>query len=142
MTPEFLSAVVDTLFPGDDAAPPLPSATAAGVARKLADRLAAAQDGALHENVLKAIASAARGEEAFARGDARARIAAVARVEVELRGPFQALMSLLSQDYYEAEAVLLAMGWRTEPPQPDGHALPPFDPALLEPVKRRGRMWR
>jgi hypothetical protein len=59
-----------------------------------------------------------------------------------MRGPFQALVSQLLQDYYETEAVLLAMGWRAEPPQPRGHVLPPFDETLLDPVKRRGPTWR
>ena len=142
MTPAFLSAVVDTLLPGDDGTPPLPSATAAGVEATLAEHLVSSRDRALHDAVLQAIASEVRGEEAFVRADAAARIAALRRVEADMPGPFRALISLVLQDYYEAEAVLLAMGWRAEPPQPEGHVLPPFDEALLEPVKRRGRMWR
>lgn len=142
MTPEFLSAVVDTLLPGDDGAPQLPSGTAAGVAAKLAQHLVAGRDRAAHQVVLEAIASAAGSEEGFLRADAAGRIAAVRHVEAEMRGPFQVLVSLLLRDYYDAEPVLIAMGWRAEPPQPQGHALPRFDEALLEPVKRRGRMWR
>lgn len=141
MTPGFLSAVVDTLFPGDHGAPPLPTGTAAGVAKKL-EHLVAGPDRALHDVVLQAIASAARGEEAFVRADTAGRIASVRRVEAEMPGPFGALVALVLQDYYEADVVLLAMGWRPEPPQPQGHLLPPFDEALLEPVRRRGRMWR
>ena len=37
------------------------------------------------------------------------------------------------------------MGWRTEPPQPRGHALAPIDAAtmrMLEKVRRRGKLWR
>jgi len=131
MTPEFLSAVVDTLLPGDDEPSPLPSGTNAGVAAKLE-----------HLVVLQAIADAARGEDAFVRADTAARIAAVRRVEAEIRGPFKALVSQILQDYYEVEAVLLAMGWRAEPPQPQGHVLPPFDEALLETVRRRAPTWR
>jgi hypothetical protein len=131
VTPEFLSAAVDTLLPGDDGSPPLPSGTAAGVAAKLE-----------HLVVLQAIASAAQGEEAFMRADAPGRIAAVRRVEAEMRGPFQALVLQVLQDYYETEAVILAMGWRAEPPQPLGHVVPPFDETLLDLVKRRGPTWR
>jgi hypothetical protein len=141
VTSGFLSAVVDTLLPGDHAASPLPTGTAAGVAKKLED-VVAGPNRAPHDVVLQAIASAARGEEAFLQADAAGRIASVRRVEAEMPGPFHALVALVVQDYYEAEAVLLAMGWRAEPPQPQGHALPPFDEALLEPVRRRGRMWR
>ena len=141
MTPAFLSAVVDTLLPGDDGTPPLPTGTAAGVAEKL-ERLLARRDPALVEVVLRAIASAARGEDAFVRADAAGRMALVQRVEAEMSGPFQALVGLVLRDYYEADVVLLAMGWRAEPPQPQGHALPSFDEALLQQAKRRGRMWR
>jgi hypothetical protein len=137
----FISAVVDTLLPGDRGVPPLPTGTAAGVAAKL-EHLVAGRDRALCDVVLQAIANAARGEDAFLRADAAGRIASLRRVEVEMPGPFQALVALVLRDYYEAEIVLLAMGWRGEPPQPKGHVLPPFDDALLEPVRRRGRMWR
>ena len=141
MTPGFLSAVVDTLLPGDHGAPPLPTGTAAGVATELQHH-AADPDGAPHRVVLEAIASAAGGEEAFSRADAAGRIAVVRGVEVKIPGPFQALVALVLRDYYEAEVVLLAMGWRAEPPQPQGHVMPPFDDALLGPVRRRARMWR
>lgn len=141
MTPAFLSAVVDTLLPGDHGVPPLPMGTAAGVAAKL-EHLVARRDGAQHDVALRAIASAAGGEESFMRKDAAERVALLRVVEAEIREPFRALVALLLKDYYEAEAVLQAMGWRAEPPQPAGHVLPPFDESLLEPVKRRDRMWR
>jgi hypothetical protein len=142
MTGRFLGAVVDTLFPGDDGAPPLPSATAAGVAAKLAGHLVAGRDGARYEVVLQAIANAAGGQDEFAGADDSGRITALRRVEAQMRGPFRGLVLCVLQDYYDADAVLRAMGWRAEPPQPSGHVLPPFDGALVEPVKRRGRMWR
>ena len=141
MTSGFLSAVVDTLLPGDRGVPPLPTGTAAGVATRL-EQLAAGRDRALRDVVLQAIASAARGEEAFVRADDAGRIASIQRVEVEMPGPFRALVALVLSDYYETEIVLLAMGWRAEPPQPQGHVLPPFDEALVQPVRGRGRMWR
>ena len=141
MTPEFLSAVVDTLLPSDRGVPPLPTGTAAGVAVKL-EYLVADRDRALRDAVLHAIASDARSEAAFVRADAAGRIASVRRVEAEMPGPFRALVALLLRDYYEEEIVLLAMGWRAEPPQPQGHVVQPFDEALLGPVRRRGRMWR
>jgi hypothetical protein len=139
VTPAFLSAVVDTLLPGDHGAPPLPTGTAARV--KL-EQLVARRDGAPHDVVLQAIARAAGGEEAFMSADAAGRIACVRLVEAEMREPFRAFVALVLQEYYEADAVLLAMGWRAEPPQPEGHVLPPFDETLLAPVRRRGRMWR
>lgn len=137
MTPEFLSAIVDTLLPGDHSAMPLPTGTAAGVTARL-ERLG----GTAHDTVLAAIARAGHGEEAFVRADAAGRIASVRHVEAEMPEAFRALIAFVLRDYYEAESVLLAMGWRAEPPQPAGHVLTPFDDALLEPVIRRARMWR
>jgi gluconate 2-dehydrogenase subunit 3-like protein len=141
VTSPFLSAVVDTLLPGDQGSPPLPTGTAAGVATKLA-QVIAGPDRAVPDAVLQAIAREARGEDAFVRADAAGRIAVVRQVEAGMPGPFQALVALVLQDYYEADVVLLAMGWRVQPPQPQGHTLPPFDETLLAPVKERGRMWR
>lgn len=141
MRPAFLSAVVDTLLPGDQGVPPLPTGTAAGVAAR-PEPLLSHRDGAEHDVALRAIARAAGGEDSFVRADAAGRIACVRLVEAEMREPFRALVALVLQDYYEAESVLVAMGWRVEPPQPAGHPLPAFDEALLEPVKRRDRMWR
>ena len=60
MTPEFLSAVVDTLLPGDAATPPLPSGTEVGIAEKLAEHLVAGRDRARCEVVLRAIATTLR----------------------------------------------------------------------------------
>jgi len=92
--------------------------------------------------VLDAVATAAGGQDAFVRADSLGRIASVRRVEAEMPGPFRALVAVVLQDYYEADVVLLAMGWRAEPPQPQGHVVRPFDEALLGPVRRRSRMWR
>jgi hypothetical protein len=141
VTSVFLSAIVDTLLPGDRGTPPLPTGTAVGVTKEL-EQLVAGPNGPPHRAVLQAIESAAGGQEAFVRGDHDRRIASVRRVEAEMPGPFRALVAVVLQDYYEADAVLLAMGWRAEPPQPRGHVLPPFDEPLLGPVRRRARMWR
>lgn len=159
MTFSFLSAIVDTLIPGNEpavhatgavatptkrtgeAGTSLPPASAVGVAVRLADHLAADPDDP-HVAVLRAIASAAGGEEAFVRANQYARIAAVRRVEDQMRRPFAAFVSRVLQDYYEAEPVIVAVGWRAEPPQPEGHELPAFDDTLLEPVRGRRRMWR
>jgi hypothetical protein len=137
----FSSALVDTLLPGDRGTPPLPTGTAAGVTTAL-EHLVASDAGARHRVVLEAIGGAAGGQDTFVRTDADGRIAAVRRVEAEMPGLFRALVAVVLQYYYEADVVLRAMGWRAEPPQPQGHVLPPFDEALLDPVRRRGRIWR
>jgi hypothetical protein len=141
VTSVFLSVIVDILLPGDRGTPPLPTGTAVGVATEL-EHLVAGPNGTPHRAVLQAIERAAGGEEAFVRGSADSRVASVRRVEAEMPEPFRALVAVVLQEYYEADAVVLAMGWRPEPPQPRGHVLAPFDEALLGPVRRRARMWR
>ncbi|MBI3763213.1 MAG: gluconate 2-dehydrogenase subunit 3 family protein [Chloroflexi bacterium] len=123
MKPEFLSAVVDTLLPGDDA---LPTGTNAGVTAKLVEHLSstATRDRDAYLAVLHAIAEKAGGEDVFALADEATRIAVIETVEKEMAGAFRSLTSLLLADYYEADSVLIAMGWRVEPPQPQGHSLP------------------
>ncbi|TMJ34237.1 MAG: hypothetical protein E6G87_14515 [Alphaproteobacteria bacterium] len=47
--------------------------------------------------------------------------------------------------YYESGPVLEAMGWRSAPPQPQGHKVAPMDEALAAELARiagRKRMWR
>jgi len=40
--------------------------------------------------------------------------------------------------YYQQPRVLEALGLEGRPPHPAGYAMEPFDPGLLEPVRRRG----
>jgi hypothetical protein len=141
MTPEFLRAVVDTLLPGEQGDAPgtvtLPSGSAAGV--DLANYAAAARP------ALDAIARAAGGAAAFATASEVVRAAALRSVERELPDAFKALVTPVLADYYESAAVLIAFGWRPEPPQPQGHALRPTDEAThqwLDRVRRRAKLWR
>lgn len=140
--PAFLAAVVDTLLPGDDGTPPLPAGSAAGVADRLASSLVTARDKSAHRAVLDAIARRAGGEAAFVRSDPATRAGTLRAVEAQGRQAFGRLVAIALEEYYDAEPVILAMGWRVEPPQPLGHHVRPLDEALLDPVRRRGRMWR
>jgi hypothetical protein len=133
MTPEFLAAVIDTLLPGDDV---LPSGTAAGVA--LAPQAA-------HESVLSAISLQAGGSDAFARAGERTRVGILQAIERANAEAFRALVVAALSDYYESGPILAAMGWRADPPQPIGHAMPALDNMAadrLECAQRRGRLWR
>ena len=141
MTAEFLRAVVDTLLPGEQGAAPgsmaLPSGSAAGV--DLANYAAAARP------VLDAIARAAGGAPAFATAPEVVRVAALRTVEQASPDAFGALVMPVLADYYESPAVLIAFGWRAEPPQPRGHVLPQSDESThqrLDRVKRRAKLWR
>jgi hypothetical protein len=137
MSPDFVAAVIDTLLPGDADEPRLPSASSVDVMARLGPRLERE-----HRATLAAIADAAGGEDAFLGATESIRIEAIRRVDVAMRSAFQALVQAALIEYYESDAVLLAFGWRVEPPQPSGHRLDAFDETLLEPVKRRGPMWR
>ena len=55
---------------------------------------------------------------------------------------FASLVTLVLSAYYQAPKVVAAFGWPARPPQPMGHVLPAFDERLLEPVRRRGPIWR
>ena len=134
MTPEFLAAVIDTLLPGDDA---LPSGTQADL-----DPAAYADS---HGAAFAAIAAQVGGGELFVRADESARCEALKAVEQLKPDVFRALLVAVLSDYYEAPPVLAALGWRIDPPQPSGHAMPKLDDPTterLERVGRRGKLWR
>jgi hypothetical protein len=44
--------------------------------------------------------------------------------------------------YYQSGRVLEGLGLAARPPFPTGHTLEPFDAALLEPARRRGKLYR
>ena len=44
--------------------------------------------------------------------------------------------------YYQAGRVLEGLGLGPHPPFPKGHTLEPFDASLLEPARRRGKLYR
>lgn len=102
----------------------------------------ASREGSVLGTVLDAVARTAGGEAAFVRAGSARRAATVRAVEPELPDAFAALVLGMVEDYYDADAVLLALGWRVEPPQPNGHPLPAFDGSLLSAVRERAPMWR
>jgi hypothetical protein len=65
-------------------------------------------------------------------------------VEVERERPafFEQLVSHTYRHYYVNPNVIRQLGLPTEPPQPSGRPLPPFDPGLLEKVRARGPVYR
>jgi hypothetical protein len=64
--------------------------------------------------------------------------------EVERSRPafFAALVEHTYRGYYTHAAVHQAIGYDGRPPQPLGHRLPPFDPALLDQQRVRLPFWR
>lgn len=63
---------------------------------------------------------------------------------VELAWPsfFAALVVHTYRGYYTLPQVHRAIGWEGRPPQPLGHRLPAFDPALLALQRQRAPFWR
>jgi hypothetical protein len=133
MTRVMLLAVLDTLLPGDDVEPPLPSATEAALDLKELERLA------------EPVAAALGDGDEFLMTSPAERVAKLRIVELSAPDAFKALLAEAMATYYEAAPVLAALGWRAAPPQPHGHDVAPDDPATLqalERVKSRGPLWR
>ena len=141
MTPVFLRAVVDTLLPDEAGTrtdrPQLPSGSAAGVdLGKYAEAL---------QPILQTIVMAAGGAPAFLEAPEARRIEILQSAHRQTPDAFARLLGALLPDYYEAPVVLSALGWRSEPPQPQGHVVPAMDDATrarLERVRLGRRLWR
>lgn len=124
----FLDTVLDTLLPGVDGLPP-------------GSRIGL--EPASHTDALRLIAEEAGGEAAFVSASADSRADILRRVES--KPSVQAIVAAALIRYYQSEPVVIAMGWRVDPPQPIGHKVMATDAATwerLEKVKARGRIWR
>jgi hypothetical protein len=53
-----------------------------------------------------------------------------------------AFLFLVYSTYYQNPRVLAALGLEARPPHPKGHEMEPIDLTLLDPVRRRGGMFR
>ena len=64
--------------------------------------------------------------------------------DLESREPsfFKELVKHTYAGYYTNRKVIELLGLEARPPQPLGFELEPFDPSLLENVKKRGKMYR
>lgn len=127
-------ALLDTLLPGDGAFPP---ASATDLAARMAahDRF-----GVTLGPVLDLLPAD------FAAGEPAARVAAVQAAEAAAPAAFAALVTGAYSLYYTHPAVAAAMaavcGHAARPPQPLGHDLPPFDPAMVAVPAARGPSFR
>jgi len=129
MTPAGLRLLADLLLPGDAAGLP-PGSLIPDVMLALAESTSPIKD-------------LAGADPDFA--DAGKRPAVLDRLEQTYPQDFRDLVMALIKPYYESGPVLEAMGWRSAPPQPQGHRIVPMDEALaseLTKVARRKRMWR
>ena len=64
------------------------------------------------------------------------------RVESERPDFFEALVKNTYGGYYSNPKVLRQLGLEATPPQPRGYQLEPFDQAMLENVRKRGKVYR
>lgn len=142
---DFLQAVVDGLLPGLPATPvtaALPAASQLGVDQQLAQHLTHHRDALLFGRALETIIKQAGSMVNFVQVDESTANVILQTVEQTEAEAFQALLFIVSADYYENEAVLQAFNWRASPPQPLGYPLSPFDGKLLVAVKDRQKLWR
>ena len=68
--------------------------------------------------------------------------AALQGVEAAQPRLFARLLRVTYTAYYADPEVRRRAGFESHPPQPGGYGLDPFDPARLEPIRRRGKLWR
>jgi hypothetical protein len=137
-----LAAVLDTLVPPSPARG-LRGAGELGLAAAVAEELSSTPGlGELIAAGLARIEASAGSAAGFADLDAAAR----ARLLDEDATGDPAFVRLLVAPtyvhYYEQPSVLTALGLEARPPHPLGHALEPGDLSLLDPVRRRPKLYR
>ena len=136
--PDPLVAVLDTLLPGEGE---WPSAGALGLAARVREGAELVPGGA--EGVAAVLAAL---PPEFTALPPEGRAGALAAQEAATPEPFERLVSEAYTAYYtdaRVRAVLASLAdYADRPPQPEGHALPPFDPARLSAVAARAPFWR
>jgi hypothetical protein len=83
-----------------------------------------------------------RGKAGFEEMSAPERAAAMKELESRDLGFFMTLMLLAYPAYYQQAQVLEALGMEARPPHPKGYTMKPHDLTLLDPVRRRPKMFR
>jgi len=129
MTPTHLRFLADLILPGDETGLP-PGSLVPDVM-------------AVMVQSTSPIKTLAGSHPDFAEPSERPRI--LMGLEAEHPQEFRDFVLSLIKAYYESGQVLEAMGWRSAPPQPQGHKIAPMDEALapaLARVAERKRLWR
>lgn len=139
-----LACVLDLLIPssGDGR---MPGAGELGLAVQI-ERVLAREPG-LRAVVAAGIAALedlarARGAPAFTALAGSERLAALNEVAAAQPGFLPGLLFHTYVAYYQEGRVLEGLGLDPRPPFPTGHVLEPFDATLLEPARRRGKLYR
>lgn len=129
MTPMHVRLLADLILPGDETGLP---------------------PGSLVPDVMAAVTESASPIKTLAAdhpdfSEAGKRPPILMRLETEHPQEFRDFVLSLIKAYYESGQVLEAMGWRSAPPQPQGHQIAQMDEALapaLTRVAERKRLWR
>jgi hypothetical protein len=132
-----LASVLDVLVPARDDGR-VPGAGALGLA-EFVERAAAGDaelSGALAE-LLPPLAA-----ERFAALDPPARVARLQALAQAAPGAFRQLLIATYRYYYCHPRVTFALGLEARPPFPRGYAVPPTDFSILDPVRRRDKLYR
>ena len=134
--------VLDRIVPGRDG---FPGAGELGVAQHV-DRVAASDPGLgqLFQDGLASIGSAGREAHSadFADLADDQKVEVLRTVESESPQFFSMLVRHAYAGYYSNRRVIEMLGLEARPPQPLGFDLDPFDPAMVEKVSERGKIWR
>ncbi len=88
------------------------------------------------------VESAQQARSGFTTLDSDRQDAVLRAVERAFPDFFAALIDHAYRGYYTDPRVYQAIGYAHRPPQPLGHALPLFDPAMLEKQRQRAPFWR
>lgn len=136
---DMLSALLDTLLPGDGA--DWPAAGKHGLAERtwtLAEAIPGGKEGLV--TILRAL------PEGFGDVEGAKRESDLKIIEAAQPEAFEKTVTAAYNAYYTDPAIRDVIerltGYENRPPQPDGYALPPFDESLLDQVRARGPIWR
>ena len=137
-----LTAVLNRLVPADAE---FPGAGDLGVGAFLEETVG--RDPALRRLFLEGLgaitaACHARSGKAFEDATDGDRDAALGEVQAARPAFFDALLVHAYSGYYSRPEVVRLLGLEAWPPQPRGHLMDPFDPALLATVRRRAPSYR
>ena len=137
-----LADVLDSIVPGGDG---LPGAGELGVASHLDSAVSGSTRlRRVFSEGLAAIeiASSRMFSRAFSGLSEDQRVEVLKRVESQHMHFFHELVRQTYAGYYTRPDIVGLLGLEARPPQPLGYVLEPFDPSMVENVKRRGKIYR
>jgi hypothetical protein len=134
---KLLAGVLDQVVPARDDCR-LPGAGALGLAEFLAQ--AAAGDPELRGALAELLAALAA--DGFAELEPAAQVARLSALAESAPGAFRQFLIHTYRGYYCHPRVTEALGLEPRPPFPRGYAVPPTDFSILDPVRRRDKLYR